>query len=285
MMPARPARPTARPTLSSIAYGLARRVPPSARQALQTRVERSRLFRAGVHRLTTRMRSGSHTITAGPAAGMKIDVAGSRPGYVLGTAEPDVQSFMLEWIQDGDVVFDLGANVGYFTLCAAALVGARGAVVAYEPSPSNVQALRHNVLLNNLDERVTVVEAAVSAYAGTASFDPSENDQSGRLAEAGAVTVSTVRLDEEIDRLGLKPSFVKIDVEGAELDALRGMRATLENARPMVLCEIHAFPNLEDPVPRLLVECGYQVEWLAGDIDGTDHWAPHLVAVPSDSPR
>jgi FkbM family methyltransferase len=208
-----------------------------------------------------------------------IDVAGSRPSYILGTAEPDVQAFLAEHLRPGDTFFDLGANIGYFSLVGAALVGPTGRVVSFEPSPVNAMALRRNLELNGL-VNVEVVEAAVSDTEGVASFDPTDDDQSGRLAE-GPASVRTVTIDAEVARTGWSPSLLKVDIEGAEEAALRGMHETLLTHHPVILCEVHALPDLSGPLATSLRDLGYEVRWLEGDIDGTGFWAPHLLAFPS----
>jgi FkbM family methyltransferase len=215
---------------------------------------------------------------------MLIDVAGSRPSYVLGTAERDMQDFLAAHLRAGDVVFDLGANVGFFTLVAAALVGPSGRVVAYEPLPTNAVALRRNVGLNEL-ANVEVVEAAVSAAVGTAELDPNGSDQEGSLVvHRGSATISvpTVSVDAEADRLAVAPTLVKIDVEGAEGDVLTGMMRTLGTARPIVVCEVHQHHHdLSDPIPAALRAAGYDVTWLEPEAQSPDgFWAPHLVGVP-----
>jgi FkbM family methyltransferase len=214
---------------------------------------------------------------------MLIDVSGSRPSYVLGTAEPHIQEFLAQHVKKGDVVLDLGANVGFLTLVAAALTGHTGRVVSYEPFPATAAALRANVSANQLPF-VDVVEAAVADEAGSQRLHLNSSDQDASLIGDGnvGVDVDVVTIDSEMRRLGLTPNVVKIDVEGAELAVIHGMRATLATARPIIVCEVHVgIANLNDPVPTALREAGYRVSWLEeGLVDGTESWAPHLVALP-----
>lgn len=177
-------------------------------------------------------------------------------------------------------MYDLGANVGFFTLVAAALVGSTGRVVALEPSPAVAVALRHNVKINRLNQ-VTVREAAVSDTVGHASFDLADNNQSGALG-IGGQTVATTTVDDEVRRTGYVPDVIKLDVEGAESRAIAGMATTLAQHRPVVVCELHVDqPSFDHLVPRALAAAGYQLSWLEGpQIAGTEFWAPHLVAIP-----
>lgn len=251
---------------------------------MQDLVARNALARAVVRQATRAGRIGVYPIASGPAKGMLIDVAGSRPTYVLGKAEPEIQSFLAEHIRPGDVVLDVGANVGFFTLMAAALTGPSGHVVAFEPSPKNATALRANLAANRLTT-VQVVEAAVAAEEGQCTLHMNESNQEASLVNAlghESITVQTVTVDSEMRRLGLAPNVIKIDVEGAEDDVIRGMRSTLEEARPTIVCEMHVgIPQLDDPVPATLKAAGYQVAWLEPEVvDGIEFWAPHLVALP-----
>jgi FkbM family methyltransferase len=267
--------------IGALAYRLLDGMPGPVTARLQAVSAASPRTRRLLRHVSAPMRTGIHRIAHGPAVGMRIDVDGSRPSYVLGTVEPEVQAFMSEHVRPGAIVYDLGANIGYFTLVAASLVGRQGRVLAYEPAPAIASVLRRNVALNGLEGQVTVVEAAVSHADGAGPFDPSANDQSGRLG-GGPLRVRTVSLDSEVRRGAPVPDFLKIDVEGAELAALQGMRATLEARLPIVVCEIHAPPDLQGPLPVFLRELGYAVWWLEGDVDGTTHWAPHLVAARKD---
>lgn len=152
-------------------------------------------------------------------------------------------------LKPGDVVFDVGAHVGYYTLHAARLVGGTGAVHAFEPVPRNAARLRANVALNAFTN-VEVVEAAVSAVGGRARFGtvplPGESGWGSMLVagdEGSAdIDVPAVSLDEyaaarAIDRVAL----IKIDVQGSEMDVLRGARTVLTTAGPDVLCELDPY--------------------------------------------
>jgi FkbM family methyltransferase len=262
-----------------LVYWTAARVPSPVLERAQAIAARRSPASILLRRLTSGARSGVREIASGPARGLRIDLADSRPSYVLGTAELGLQQFMVDHVRPGGVFYDLGANVGYFTLIAARLVGAEGHVRAYEPLPTNAAALRRSVALNGLSN-VTVIEAAVASAVGTASFQPGPTGQDGRLG-AGDLEVQTRAVDADVQDGAPPPSVVKIDVEGAEHDALLGMRATLTEHRPVIVCEMHDDPwDLDqNPVPVLLSGLGYDVAWLEGEI-GEEFWAPHLVAIP-----
>ncbi|MEA2157505.1 MAG: hypothetical protein QOE11_3645 [Solirubrobacteraceae bacterium] len=273
-----------RAALGRLTYRLARLLPSSVTVTLQNLAGRSPAARGILRRITGLAREGVYKIASGPAAGMLIDVSHSRPSYVLGTAEPEMQQFLRANALPGGVVLDLGANVGFFSLVSAALVGPQGRVVAYEPFPLNGAALRRNIELNGLTT-VEVVQAAVAGRAGTAEFSVGLSDQDGSLvgrSGAGSISVATVAVDDEMRRLGLRPTLIKIDVEGAEADAITGMTQTLEQARPIVICEMHETVHRPDhPVSRTLRDLGYTLSWLEKGVDeASEYWAPHLIAIP-----
>lgn len=272
--------------LSRAMYAVARRLPVPVTARLQDLVSSNYRARAIVKRVSAPVRHGAQRIADGPAAGMLMDVAGSRPSYLLGRTESDLVDVMRTHLAPGGVLFDLGANVGYFTLIGGALVGPEGRVVAVEPLPANAHALRHNIALNGLSN-TTVVEAAGSGAPGHGILDVHVDNQKSALSDGATpgtgLRVATVSIDSEAARLGISPTLLKIDVEGAELDVLQGAERVLREDRPVVLCEVHtARPDLAtDPVAAFLRQAGYAAQWL-GDVDGKEIWAPHLVAIPFD---
>jgi FkbM family methyltransferase len=136
----------------------------------------------------------------------------------LGLAEPEVMGFLLHYLRPGDLVLDVGANAGSYTLLAAS----RGAkVIAFEPNPLPRAFLQRSLALNGL--AAEVVAAAVSDRAGTLAMDLS-GDATGHVSAEGSDTARSVTLD------GLAspaPALVKIDVEGHEAAVIAGGRKTL----------------------------------------------------------
>jgi FkbM family methyltransferase len=132
----------------------------------------------------------------------------------------------------GDVVFDVGANVGAYTVLFAQWVGPAGHVFAFEPVPSIARSLRAQLALNRMGDRVTVIEAAVINHAGTLALSAPGHAGINRRAlpqddAAQRLVVPAVSLDLFCAERGVVPGLIKIDVEGAELDVLRGARDTL----------------------------------------------------------
>jgi FkbM family methyltransferase len=163
-------------------------------------------------------------------------------------------------IREGDIVFDVGAHIGYTALYFASLVGARGKVFCFEPASSNLPYIRANVE-HATHKNIVLVEQAVGADNGFATFWSEEltgqngsiipgfwaaetNAQShGVQLRTQAVTVEVVTMDSFAERAEVVPGFVKIDVEGAESMVLSGMSNTLAGARPRIMVEITYEPE------------------------------------------
>ena len=180
------------------------------------------------------------------------DVAG-RMLATSGVWEPHVTAVVRSLLRPGDVVADVGANIGYFTLLAARLAGDGGHVYAIEPSPGTYASLVDNLRRNDL-RNVTPVRAAAGAEAGEATLrDVVEGTNRGASSlrsdpERGwgvrkaVEVVVPLRTLADIVPLEAWPRLrlVKIDVEGFEADVLRGLVPVLEGGhRPSLLVEVH----------------------------------------------
>jgi methyltransferase, FkbM family len=187
-------------------------------------------------------------------------VVGSRPVRLKYASSNDIVArndaqqiqFYLERVHPGDIVLDVGSHYGEYAVLFGALVGERGKVVCFEPDLAALSILRANIALNGFEDRILVEERGV--------FDTNEpkllfarhgNAQSS-LARAGLggsesdadverYPIQTIRLDDFIPKSGLgSPSYIKLDVEGAEIHALRGARNTLRSS-VIVVCELHPY--------------------------------------------
>lgn len=185
-----------------------------------------------------------------------------------GTYEREQTALFEQLLRPGATVLDVGANVGYYTLLASVLVGDAGRVHAFEPEPRNAGFLRDHVRINRRGN-VTVQQAAVSDRAGTARFDFGSGSGTGHLADAGAIEVRTLRLDDHCAEHGLAPSAIKIDVEGAEMSVLQGARETLARHRPLLFLSTHG-ADVHRACLAFLRELGYELTpILGGDVEST----------------
>ena len=172
--------------------------------------------------------------------------------------------------QVGDLVYDLGANIGVVTIALARRVGASGRVVSFEPDPGNAAILRRNITAAGLTN-VTVVEAAVAGENGTAQFVADGSIGSG-LESARAesllpgspdrtVTVPVLTLPTAFAEHGV-PSWIKMDIEGAEVAALQAARHVLATSHPMLAIEtdhIVGRTTTAADVEQVLRAAGYAV--------------------------
>jgi FkbM family methyltransferase len=218
-----------------------------------------------------RIAVGEGTIRRGPAAGIRIDATGRMPGYILGTADYEEQLWLADHLGPGDTFYDIGANIGFFTLLGRKLVGASGAVVAFEPLPANVEQLRRNVALNQF-RNVKVVATAVSGAEGVGVFSVGGDARNtGKLvahnSQGRSIRVPMATIDATVkkDRLA-PPTVMKIDVEGEEIEVLRGALETISGYRPLLLIEVHwlgkAFIEFVDDA---LVPLGYTTRTMSGE--------------------
>jgi FkbM family methyltransferase len=202
--------------------------------------------------------------------------------FAYGTWEPNVLRAVTSSVRPGMAVIDIGAHIGYYTLLFAKCVGLSGRVASFEPTPPNFEVLQKNVQLNNLQNVQTFPEAVFSRNQEITINVPSGLINSGgasinRMDGATQVRARAITLDSFCASAGFCPDFLKLDVEGAEHDVLMGGRETIAHFRPRMLVELHHFDgNLAaHPVPDLLTEWGYEIEWL-------DRWdmTSHILAVP-----
>ncbi len=212
-------------------------------------------------------------VRAGVGKGLVMDLRRASGWYAKGINEPPIQNALAEHLKPGDTIFDIGANVGFFSLIAARLVGPTGKVYSFEPVPANAAAIRRNAGLNgfSIDVMETAVgdstgeiELVLTRHPGGASIiaDTPSHDISGRLR------VPVTRIDDLVaeGRIDV-PAFVKIDVEGAEAAVLRGMEQTCRGHRPGIVCElddatIEAVEGKVAGVEEMLRSWGYQVKRL-----------------------
>lgn len=168
-------------------------------------------------------------------------------------------------IKKDDVVIDVGANVGIFALKAVRCVGNKGLVITIEPEPNNFELLRKN--LKNY-QNVIILQEAVGNYCGEAKLYLSENSEEHSIKRdfgGGYVVVKIETLDSIITRLNLKKvNFVKIDVEGAEIDVLERAKKVLSTYKPVLAIEYHGNKNM-NKIIKILKDFSYNFKIMCLD--------------------
>ena len=167
--------------------------------------------------------------------------------YFPGDYEADNYSFLEHQVKSGMNIIDIGAHIGLFSVYTSKLTGPKGKVICFEPTPGTFTILKETLRLNH-SENVTPVQAAVGATSGHATFyvtNDTEGSNSNSLVlnkeesrtDGYDVTITTI--DEVCKQYNIKPGLIKVDVEGAELDTLRGGVTTMESARPLFIVGLH----------------------------------------------
>jgi FkbM family methyltransferase len=236
-------------------------------------------------------RRGSVRVNAGIGMGLRlsaahIPVSHAHAGLLVsGLLELPVQEAMRRLLAEGEVLYDIGANVGFFALIGARLVGPAGAVYAFEPVPENAAAIRAGAALNGLSN-FEVIEKAAGRAAGRDRLLLVEDLSWSHLESRGAhpratnaLEVDIVAIDDLVAEGQMRPpQLVKIDVEGSEIDVLAGMRRTIEEHRPAIVCELH---DTAAAFIETMGELGYTTSNLEGKQPVLD--APpdvHVLAMP-----
>jgi len=202
--------------------------------------------------------------------------------------EESTTNLFQKTIKKGDIVVDLGANIGYFTLLAARLVGKGGRVYAFEPEPRNYSYLLKNIQLNSYSN-ITAIQKAVSDRDGKARLymcpydtghhtinqqEGIEDYRHGRTGRVSAVDVESVILDRFMEGREDGIDVIKMDVEGAEALALSGMDRILKENKdikmfveffPLFIKKMGSSP--EEFISKLLEDYGFSIFIIGQDYD------------------
>lgn len=197
----------------------------------------------------------------------------------LATFEPHYVDVLRSLIKEGDCVFDIGANIGFYSVLFSRWVGESGNVFAYEPDPSNLELLKRNLTLNGCHNTI-IRELALGTTEGEDTFSrdlfTGSTGHLGRGTTYGEVLfgdgsrevlvkVKTTTVDLEAQR-HRPPNVIKLDIEGGEFDVLQGSTGLLASHRPLLMSEMSRWnenvPANETRASRaaqLLHDHGYQL--------------------------
>lgn len=194
-------------------------------------------------------------ILQGPLQGKKWIVGSSLHRCWLGSYELEFQKALAKELKNGSVFYDVGANVGFYSLLAAQLVHP-GTVFAFEPVEENLSYLRAHLEINHIDN-IKVHGLAISDRCGTSAFVTEATRAMGRLTSDGETIVSTYTLDRIIQEgLAPPPDCIKMDIEGAEFSALMGATECFSRYRPLLFLATHG-QQIHEDCCRLLHEWKY----------------------------
>ena len=196
--------------------------------------------------------------------------------YWLGTYEKEYVKTFVKQIKSGNVVFDIGAQAGYFTLIASRLTEEQGKVFTFEPLPENISFIQKHCLLNDC-QNVTILDKAVGNTPSKRRFKTTGCSFMGNLSTEGDLEVEVASLDQlAADKQISPPHVIKIEVEGMDYWVLRGGEKLIREHRPIIFIATHGGKN-HTRVLEILKEWRYEAVMIG---NGSDKNADY-VAYPS----
>jgi FkbM family methyltransferase len=280
--------------LTFAAY-IAQILPRTFRQALYRNPTISKAIRKSLNRAAPEGLN-EVTIAAGDAKGLQMLLnLKEEKDYWLGTYEPELQAAIANLVNPGDIVYDIGANIGFMTLLSARQTGSHGHVYAFEALPANVTRLTYNIELNSFMEQVMIIHAAVLDQSGSTDFLIGPSSGMGKVA--GSAGRSSIDYENSIQVDGLSiddfvrnpehltPDIVKIDIEGGEILALPGMRKLLREHPPIMLVELHG-PEAACVTWEVLNQFQYRICRMVPNYPQVNElmdldWKSYIVAFPN----
>lgn len=234
--------------LLDLAAVASRYLPASFKRALYKLGPASRGLRAALNKAAPQGLS-EVVVASGGLAGTRLMLdMQSQKDYWLGTYEMELQQAVADWVRPGMIAYDLGANIGYISLLLARAVGPTGKVFAFEALPANQERLTSNLKLNS-NENIKLVSSAVAEKSGETTFFVHSSGGMGKLSGSSgsdynhpnSINVEAISIDEFIFKdNNSQPQLIKMDIEGGEVLALRGMSRLLKETRPVLLIELHS---------------------------------------------
>ncbi len=219
------------------------------------------LLKDAAYKAATSLLGDSHglvrlPVIAGPARGLhfRLDLVHRKEAYFWGKYDRSLIERIVPLVQPGWVVWDCGTYIGFYTGIFGRLVGPSGTVVAIEPDPHNLNRTRENMKLNGLSN-IKYENAAVGKPCGESEFLLNANSNSHlpgyhvggnkekwlyAEAQAKTIRIPCFSLDQlYLDRSLPKPNLIKLDIEGAEKDALSFAGRLVSEVRPLIVLELH----------------------------------------------
>lgn len=178
--------------------------------------------------------------------GILLDISPqSHLHLIYRNVEPHFQHILKTYIKKGATVFDIGANIGYVSTAMSSLVGQKGKVYAFEAVPMTAAAFAENIKLNKCTN-IQLIQKALADTIGKVIFripDGGDNHSMASMmwhksdGDTIDIEVDTIAIDQDEELKQLRPSFIKIDVEGAEGLVVKGMQELIAESRPVIFIE------------------------------------------------
>lgn len=213
-----------------------------------------------------------YKIMNGPLKGKKWHYRkGTSLWIPLGNYENETAGWLMEQFDENTTFFDVGANLGYFTLMSSFKIN-KGKIFAFEPVPKNIAILKKNLELNDV-KNVQLIEKALSVKEGKAHFAVEENGANShfedidlvhaKMNKEDVVEVNVTTLDIFCKENNVIPDVIKVDVEGAEVDVLKGATELLKQKKTKWLVSVHTDPLMKGTL-QIFKDHGYRTENMHG---------------------
>jgi FkbM family methyltransferase len=233
-----------------------------------------------LHRVGSRIASKMETLVKGVHRNFgrtEIRIA-TQFRYVQECYETPGIDLVSQVLREGDMAVDVGANIGIYSMVMGKLVGKTGKVHSFEPAESSFQILLHHRALNGLDDIIEAHQLLVGDRPGDQAFVEDGIKGTNRVGgsrfdgpEAKTIRRETITLDDYLSQHGSLPRLIKVDVEGYELDVLRGAENTIKASGCFILCELHPGHWEQvgygwDDVRSLAEMIGYEIRTISGSL-------------------
>jgi FkbM family methyltransferase len=179
--------------------------------------------------------------------------------YITTTYELPLINLFEKHVSKGNVVYDIGSHAGYFTLYSSYLVGEKGKCYAFEPNKRVYRCLIKNIKINKRNN-VFTFNVAVSDKEGFVFFKTGKGSGTGKIShDLGEYKVKVIKLDNFVKYETYPPNVIKIDVEGEELNVLKGAKNLLTECSPLIFLSAHS-QQLYDSCCEFLKSLGYEIK-------------------------
>ncbi len=160
---------------------------------------------------------------------VKKGMTGATGNIYSGLHEFEEMGFLLHFLKKEDVFFDVGANVGSYTILASKVIGATSC--SFEPSPNSFKHLEDNVFLNRIQKKALIFNQGIGAEKGNIQFSINQDTINHVVFDEKeeSISIKITTLDQHIEELNIIPALIKIDVEGFETEVIRGADSLLLN--------------------------------------------------------
>jgi FkbM family methyltransferase len=193
----------------------------------------------------------------------------SKELQVFKTHEPLVTHLLNKTLKSNMHCIDIGGNIGYYVLQECSIIGKNGKVIAFEPSPRNFNFLNDNLKINHISN-VESFNLAIGDVSGQKKFLLTEASNSSHIVDdsfdhSDTISVKMMTLDEFLLEKNIeKIDFLRMDIEGSEVEAYSGMKQTIKKFKPSILMEVHnSYLGTKKTIDFLkkLKQDGYDIEY------------------------